>query len=280
MTPIDYQYLSSFLRERSGLSLGNDRQYLLKSRLEPLAQSHGLDDISALTNVLRRGSEPSLEAAVVDAMTTNETSFLRDRTPFEEFRTVILPALCEARRINRRIRIWSAACSTGQEPWSLAMLLTESLPNLSSWDIRIVATDISTRVLDRAREGVYSAIEVQRGLPAKLLVKYFEQSGSCYRVRPELHGMIEWRQLNLFDSFASLGTFDVIFCRNVLIYFEVPDKADILTRMHQQLEPDGSLLLGGAETVLGITDRFKKDPRCKSAAYMPAGAAVAVGSGQ
>lgn len=274
MTPVEYEYLSAFLRERSGLSLGADRHYLLKSRLEPLAQSRELEGISSLISVLRRGSDASLESAVVDAMTTNETSFLRDRTPFEEFKSIILPALREARRINRKIRIWSAACSTGQEPWSLAMMLSETLSDVRSWDIQIVATDISTRVLNRAKQGEYSAIEVQRGLPAQMLVKYFEQAGASYRVRPELRDMIEWRQLNLFDSFASLGTFDVIFCRNVLIYFEVPDKADILTRLHQHLAADGCLFLGGAETVLGITDRFAKHAECKAAVYIPAGAAV------
>ena len=276
MTPVEYEFLSEFLRDRSGLSLGNDRHYLLKSRLEPLAHSRELDGLSTLVTHLRGGKDPTLESAVVDAMTTNETSFLRDRTPFEEFKSVILPALREARRTTRSIRVWSAACSTGQEPRSLAMMLAESLPDVRSWDIQIVATDISQRVLDRAKAGEYSAIEVQRGLPAQLLVKYFEQAVASYRVRPELRDMIEWRQLNLFDSFTSLGTFDVIFCRNVLIYFEVSDKADILTRLQHQLAPEGCLFLGGAETVLGITDKFGKHPDCKAAVYVPANATARV----
>jgi chemotaxis protein methyltransferase CheR len=190
-------------------------------------------------------------------MTTNESSFFRDLKPFDQFRSFILPQLTKARAQRRAIRIWSAACSSGQEPYSLAMLLSEEKEKLAGWQIEIFATDISTEILAKAEQGVYSQFEVQRGLPIQLLVKYFRQEGERWRINPAMRGMVRYKCLNLLDDFSSYGPFDVIFCRNVLIYFEQATKTKVLDRLSRVLEPDGFLYLGGAETIIGITDKFQ-----------------------
>ena len=256
MNPPDYEYLRKLLKERSGLDLSADKQYLIESRLLPLARKAGLSGISALVQKLQGGSS-ALITSVVEAMTTNETFFFRDKVPFDHFRDTIMPEILKARASRRSVRIWCAAGSTGQEPYSLAMTLKEMGAALTGWRVEIIATDLSQEVLEKAKSGVYSQFEVQRGLPIQMLMKYFKQSGETWQVNPELRAMIQHRQLNLLQDFSHLGTFDVIFCRNVLIYFDQETKINIFNRLARQIEPDGFMVLGAAETVVGLTDTFK-----------------------
>ena len=256
MTPADYDYLRKFLKERSGLDLSPDKQYLVESRLLPLARKASLSGITDLVLKIRNG-DGRLATDVVEAMATNETFFFRDRIPFDHLRDSIVPGLIQARAARKSLRIWSAASSTGQEPYSIAMCLKEMGAALAGWRIEIVATDLSQEVLEKSRAGVYSQFEVQRGLPIQLLMKYFTQAGDVWQLNADVRAMVQFRQLNLLQDFSHLGTFDVIFCRNVLIYFDQDTKAVIFERMAKGLEADGALLLGAAESVVGITDAFR-----------------------
>ena len=258
MTPSDYEYLRRLLKERSGLDLSADKQYLVESRLMPLARKEGLPGIAELVQKMK-GSAEALVVEVVEAMTTNETFFFRDKIPFDHLKEAVLPALIRARAARRAIRIWCAASSTGQEPYSIAMILKET-PGLSGWRTEIVATDLSQAVLEKSKTGVFSQFEVQRGLPIQMLVKYFKQNGEIWQLNPDIRAMVQHRQLNLLHDFSHLGTFDVIFCRNVMIYFDQDTKAAIFERMSRMIEPDGVLVLGAAESVVGITDAFKPYP--------------------
>jgi chemotaxis protein methyltransferase CheR len=206
---------------------------------------------------LKSNVDAALMTAVVEAMTTNESSFFRDKTPFEHFRRTIMPALLAARRQSRTIRIWCAAAATGQEPYSLAICLQEMAGAIAGWRIELLATDLSGAALNRARNGLYSQFEVQRGLPIKLLVKYFRQVGEAWQIAPDICGMVRFRRFNLLSDLASLGTFDVILCRNGLIYFDQDTKIDMLHRLAEALSSDGYLILGAAETVIGLSDRFQ-----------------------
>ena len=259
MTPVDYEFLRKLLKERSGLDLSADKQYLVESRLLPLARKAGLPGIAELVQRLR-GNADALTTEVVEAMTTNETFFFRDKIPFDHLRDTILPAMLQARANRRSLRIWCAASSTGQEPYSIAMCLKEKPQALAGWRVEIVATDLSQEVLEKAKAGIYSQFEVQRGLPIQMLMKYFKQTGETWQINPELRAMIQHRQLNLLHDFAQLGTFDVIFCRNVLIYFDQDTKINIFNRLARQIEGDGFLVLGAAETVVGLTDTFRPIP--------------------
>jgi chemotaxis protein methyltransferase CheR len=257
VTPLDYEFLRKCLKDRSGLVLSSDKQYLVESRLLPVARRADLGSLGELVGALRRGNAEALMTAVVEAMMTNESLFFRDKTPFDHFRTTVMPALTAARHSSRSIRIWCAAASTGQEPYSLAMALKEMEHDLVGWRIDLLATDISNEVLEKARHGLYSQFEVQRGLPIQLLIKYFSQFGEAWQVAPEIRRMVKYRQLNLLSDFSHLGTFDLVFCRNVLIYFDQPAKTDLLNRLAGVVAGDGFLVLGAAETVVGLTDRFK-----------------------
>jgi chemotaxis protein methyltransferase CheR len=258
VTPLDYEYLRKVLKERSGLDLSSDKQYLVESRLVPLARKAGLPGIGELVAKIRAGAE-ALTSEVVEAMTTNETFFFRDKIPFDHLRETILPALVQARAGRRALRIWCAASSTGQEPYSVAMCVKE-FAGLAGWRVEIVATDLSQEVLEKSRAGIYSQFEVQRGLPIQMLLKYFTQTGELWQLGADIRAMVQHRQLNLLQDFSHLGTFDVIFCRNVLIYFDQDTKAGIFGRLSRMLEPDGVLLLGAAETVVGLTEVFKPYP--------------------
>src|SRR5690606_14070767 len=242
---------------RSGLVLGEEKVYLLESRLTPLARRRGLDSLEALAAEVRRTRDERLLTEITEAMTTNETFFFRDIRPFDTFRDVVLPQLLKARATNKTLRIWAAACSTGQEPYSLAMLLKEEAAKMAGWRVEILATDISNEVLEKAKAGLYSQFEVQRGLPIQLLVKHFQQVGELWQIDSSIRAMVKFQRLNLLEDFSALGRFDVVFCRNVLIYFDQPTKSATLNRIYDSLAPDGALFLGGAETVLGICDRFK-----------------------
>jgi chemotaxis protein methyltransferase CheR len=259
VTPSDYEYLRKFLKERSGLDLSADKQYLVESRLVPLARKSGLPGIPELVQKMKSGAD-ALTAEVVEAMTTNETFFFRDKIPFDHMKEAVIPALVQARAARRSLRIWCAASSTGQEPYSIAMCLKEFGSTLAGWRTEIIATDLSQAVLEKSRAGVFSQFEVQRGLPIQMLVKYFVQTGELWQLSAEIRAMVQHRQLNLLQDFSHLGTFDVIFCRNVLIYFDQPTKADIFDRLSRMLEPDGALALGAAESVVGITNTFKPYP--------------------
>ena len=260
MTPLDYDYLRKLVKERSGLVLAADKQYLVESRLLPVARKGGLSGLSDLVQRLKGPQAQALTVEVVEAMMTNESFFFRDKLPFEHFRDTIIPALIAARANQRRIRIWCAAASTGQEPYSLAMCLKEIAPLVAGYRIDIVATDLSTEVLEKAKAGIYSQFEVQRGLPIQLLIKYFMQIGETWQIAPELRAMVQFRPFNLMNDFASLGMFDVVFCRNVLIYFDQQTKIGVLERAARAVERDGYLVLGAAETVVGLTDSFKPVP--------------------
>jgi len=217
-----------------------------------------------------KGGSTSIVAQVVEAMTTNETFFFRDKIPFEHFRDSIMPEMLKARAARRSIRIWCAAGSTGQEPYSLAMCLKEMGASLAGWRVDIIATDLSQEVLEKSKSGIYSQFEVQRGLPIQLLVKYFKQNGELWQISPDIRAMVQHRQLNLLHDFSQLGAFDVIFCRNVLIYFDQETKISIFGRLAKAMEPDGFLVLGAAETVVGLTDVFKPFPD-KRGLYRPSG---------
>ncbi|MBX9932281.1 MAG: protein-glutamate O-methyltransferase CheR [Methylobacterium sp.] len=256
MTDVDFDFLRAYLKTRSGLALTAEKRYLIESRLSPICRRFNLAGLPQLVSALRGGRDLVMEKAVVEAMTTNETFFFRDRTPFDLFKDVLLPEAIARRAAQRKLRIWCAAASTGQEPYSLAMLLQEAAPKLAGWNIDLVATDLSTEVLEKAKAGLYSHFEVQRGLPVQLLVKNFEQIGEQWRISQTLRSMVDFRPLNLLHPFETLGTFDIIYCRNVLIYFDAPTKGDVLGRLSASLSPDGALLLGAAETVIGLTDKL------------------------
>lgn len=253
----DFEFLANLLKDRSGLMLTPDKVYLLESRLTPLARKRGLDTLDALIQKLRLSRDEGLCVDVTEAMTTNESFFFRDNTPFDLFKNHVLPAMEKSRATQRRLRIWCAAASTGQEPYSLAILLRENWMKWQNWNIEIVGTDICTQVLEKAKAGTYSQFEVQRGLPIQMLIKYFTQEGDTWQLNSDIRNMVKFRSFNLLNNFAGLGSFDVIYCRNVLIYFDQETKKQVLERMRKVLASDGTLFLGAAETVLGITDALR-----------------------
>ena len=274
MTPADYDFLRKLLKQRSGLVLSAEKQYLAESRLLPIARKHKMAGLAELVGKLKSASLSPLATEVVEAMTTNETFFFRDKLPFEHFRELILPTMLAARAREKRLRIWCAAASTGQEPYSLAMDLRDICGALDGWRIDILATDLSGEVLEKAKAGIYSQFEVQRGLPIQRLVKHFAQMGEQWQISPELRAMVQFRPLNLLNDFAALGSFDLVFCRNVLIYFDQETKADVLERMARQIPSDGFLVLGAAETVVGLTQAFRPVPD-RRGLYAPNAAARA-----
>jgi chemotaxis protein methyltransferase CheR len=260
MTDAEFEFLRGFLKARSGLSLALEKRYLVESRLGPLCRRFEVAAIGDLVARLKGVGNAEIERAVIEAMTTNETFFFRDKTPFEIFEKVLLPRYVPARTASKRLRIWCAAASTGQEPYSLAMILSEMSARLAGWRIEIVGTDICTEVLGKAKAGLYSQFEVQRGLPINMVLKYFTQVGEQWQISPAIRAMVDYRPLNLIKDFSTLGSFDIVFCRNVLIYFDGPTKGDVLKRMASLLPDDGTLLLGAAETVIGITDTLAPHP--------------------
>lgn len=260
MTDVEYEVLRIFLKARSGLALSPDKRYLVESRLAPVCSRFKIESLSRLIWDIKAGRTPSLEKAVIEAMTTNETFFFRDKTPFDLFQGTLLPRYLKDRAATRRLRIWCAAASTGQEPYSLAMILKDAAASMPGWRVEIVATDISTEALEKARAGIYNQFEVQRGLPIRFLVKYFTQIGEQWQISPEIRSMVDYRSLNLIEDFGRLGQFDIVYCRNVLIYFDAPTKSDVLRRIANAMAADGSLVLGASETVLGISDAFTLSP--------------------
>ncbi len=264
-----FEYVRQLLHSRSAIVLEPTKGYLVESRLSPIANQLGLSGIRDLVGKLRQQPHGELHERVVDAMTTNETSFFRDVHPFESLCSQIIPELVARRQQRRALHIWSAACSTGQEPFTLAMLLRESFPQLAGWEVKIHATDLSRAVLERAAAATYTQAEVNRGLPSRLLVKYFERRGANWVVKPEVRGLVTFRHLNLNERWTGLPTMDVILLRNVLIYFNPDTKSQILAKVHRQMTPDGALLLGGAESTMGLSTDFERVVLGKTMVYRP-----------
>jgi chemotaxis protein methyltransferase CheR len=256
----DFNFISQLLYRRSGLVLNQEKAYLLESRLSPVARKWNFGGFEELISTIISGADEPLLNAVTEAMTTNESFFFRDQKPFDQFRDVVMPHLLDSRAAARKIRIWSAACSCGQEAYSLAMILSEMSGLLAGWQIEILATDLSNETLTKARQGLYSQFEVQRGLPINLLMKYFVQEGEKWKIKDSLREMVTFQRFNLLTDPKPLGKFDVVFCRNVLIYFDQDTKARVLQALSTVMPEDGFLYLGGAETVLGISERFQIYP--------------------
>jgi len=258
ITASEFDYIRRLVLEQSAIVLEQDKQYLAESRLLPLARREGFDSLASLVACLRTKIFDGLHLKVVEAMTTNETSFFRDFHPFEALRESLLPQLMIRRAYSKELNFWSAACASGQEPYSLAVLLQEYFPNLAGWKVRIIATDLSAEMLARAREGRYSQLEVNRGLPAGLLVKYFLRHGNDWRILEDLRRRVEFQIINLAETWPLLPLMDVVLMRNVLIYFSLDTKKKILGKVRQLLKPDGFLFLGGAETTFNLDDAFER----------------------
>lgn len=256
MSPEHYQFLTALLRRECGLILDEDKTYLAESRLAPVARQFGREDIDDLIAHVMATAPRQVITAIIDAMVTNETYFFRDRQPFTHFATETLPALIEARREERRLQIWSAAALTGQEAYSLAMILSAYAEELAGWRVSLIGSDISHKAIARAKTGIYSQFEVQRGLPIKQLVRHFEKVGDHWRVKPALREDVQFQQMNLLQDVSPLGSFDAIFCQNVLLYFDTDGRRNVLDQISKALRPDGALYLGGAETITGISQAF------------------------
>jgi chemotaxis protein methyltransferase CheR len=258
LTPDTVSFVCTMVRERSAIELEASKGYLIEARLLPLAKQHGFSSTNDFIHGVRTMRQPDLERRVVEAMTTNETSFYRDAHPFAALRTTILPELYNLRSTKKVLNLWSAACSTGQELYSIAMLIREHFPALNTWNVQLVGTDLSEDVLARAREGKFSQIEINRGLPAPLLLKYFERDGMTWQIRPELRSMAKFTKLNLIERWPTLPQMDIVFLRNVLIYFSPDTKREILRKMRQVMSPQSILFLGAAETTMGLDAAFER----------------------
>lgn len=256
--PEDFRFVCAFIREAAAIVLEPGKEYLVETRLAPLATELGSSGLAGLVRELRRDARGPLARRVIDALTTNETSFFRDLAPYRHLRDVVLPTLLDARRDVRALSIWCAAASSGQEPYSPAMTLREHFPQLERWNVRILASDVSQAMLARCRAGTYSQLEVNRGLPAPLLVKYFHKRGVDWQIDARLREWIEWREFNLAArTWSALPQFDVILLRNVMIYFDLETKRGILANMRRVLRPDGYLFLGTAETTVNVDEQFQ-----------------------
>lgn len=266
----DMTFIAQFLHDQSGLVITPDKGYLLESRLAPIARQHGCASVSELIGRLRSQRDNALSRLITEAMTTNESFFFRDQKPFDHFKAQVLPYLLDKRRSQKSFRIWCAAASSGQEPYSLAMILREAAGQLAGWKVDILGTDISRPILDRARGGLYSQFEVQRGLPIQLLVKYFKKKEERWQIDDSIRAMVQFREFNLLSDPRALGTFDVVMCRNVLIYFDPPTKKRVLNNLSSLMVADGFLYLGGAETIVGLTSALAGQPN-ERGVYRPQG---------
>lgn len=251
-----FEYLCDLLKDRSGLIVTPDKNYLIETRLIPVARRRGYTTVKDMALALMADHDEALTVEIAEAMNTHESLFFRDSTPFDLFKTTILPELLTRRASKRSIRVWCAACSSGQEPYSLAMLVNAAAAKLADWTVEIVATDISHSVLARAEQGVFSQFEIQRGLPVDLLVKHFTQEGEGWRLHDNIRKMVSFRPFNLLQDYRGLGQFDLVFCRNVLIYFDLETKSRVLGAISNVLNKDGVLFLGSAESTVGLTEDF------------------------
>lgn len=265
-----FDFLCNFVREKSAIVLESSKTYLVESRLNPIARENGMSSLDELVEALKKPGSRDLSRQVIDAMTTNESSFFRDLQPFEALKTIILPELLEKRAKERTLNIWSNACSSGQEVYSIAMLLREHFPELGGWKVRLIASDLSTAILKKAQGGIFNQTEVNRGLPMPMLLKYFTKSGLQWQIREDVRKSIEFREVNLIEAWPStLPTMDIVFLRNVLIYFSPETKAAILNKAHRILRSDGCLFLGGAETTMNLDTKFVRSPVGKTTCYRP-----------
>jgi chemotaxis protein methyltransferase CheR len=264
--PENYRFLQEHVYTHAGIVLEDGKHYLFESRLAPVVRQLGLSSINELCVLLKRTREDGIGRQVVEAMTTNETYFFRDPAHYEAIRTVLLPRLKQERHDTRKLRFWSAAASTGQEAYSLAMLLLEE--KLHDWDIQIFGTDFSSAVLARARAAKYYQIEVNRGLPASLLIKYFHRSGVEWQLSDAVRNMVRFDTIDLRKSMRALGPFDLVFCRNVMIYFDAETKKKMLSELHGTLNRGAWLMLGGAETAFGVEQRFERQTIGNAAVYV------------
>lgn len=271
MTPQDFEFVCRLVRDRSAIVLEPGKEYLVEGRLAPVARQLGLESVAALVGQLRASPGNGLATQVVEAMVTTETSFFRDHHPFETLRKTVLPDLIRLRANERRLDVWCAACSTGQEPYSFAILLREHFPNLADWQVGVLATDLSGEVLSRARDGRYTQFEVNRGVPAGLLVKHFRQHGATWELNEDVRRRVQFRELNLAKPWPTLPRMDLVFLRNVMIYFDIDTKKAILGRVARMLRPGGYLLLGGAETTLNLDDSFRRVEQLKGGFFQLVG---------
>lgn len=267
LSQADFEMIRSLVLKRAAIVLEEEKVYLAEARMSNLARREGLGSVAALMEKLHNDRGNGLVQKIVEAMTTNETSFFRDIHPWEALRLTVLPQVLQRRQQERRLNIWCAAASSGQEPYTVAMLLRENFPQLSTWTLSFVASDLSTEMLQRCREGRYNQMEVNRGLSARLLVKYFTRAGADWVVNADLRRLIEFRQVNLIEPWIGLPQMDIVLIRNVLIYFDIPTKRQILGKIRQLLRPDGYLFLGGAETTLNLDDNFERMNSDRSGCY-------------
>ncbi len=272
ITAATFEYFRKLVEQRSGIVLEAGKEYLIESRLAQVARAQGFASIDDLATDLGNTGFNSLHRQVVEAMTTNETSWFRDIHPFEALRKRVLPELINLRAAESRLNVWCAASSSGQEPYTLAMMIREHFPKLAGWKIQILATDISTAMLAKARAGRYSQLEMNRGLPAPLLIKYFRKDGTDWVIKDEIRHMVEFRELNLAERWPALPGMDIVMMRNVMIYFDVALKKDILRRVRQVMRPDGFFMLGSAETTLSLDEAFQREQIDRAVVYRLSGA--------
>jgi chemotaxis protein methyltransferase CheR len=263
----DFEYVCGLIRAKSGIVLEAGKEYLVEARLSALARQQKLDSVAALVSRLRASSSDPLHRLAVEAMTTNETSFFRDHHPFEALKNTIIPSLLTSRSATKTLNIWCGASSTGQEPYTIAMTLCDAIPKLADWKLNFIATDLSAEMVARSRAGKYNQIEVNRGLPATHMVKYFDRQGLEWQIKEPLRKMIDFREMNLTTAWPLMPPMDLIFMRNVLIYFDTDTKRKILSRIRQMLRPDGYLFLGCAETTLCLDDNYERTQIDKSGSY-------------
>ncbi|MFG0290884.1 MAG: CheR family methyltransferase [Rhodopirellula sp. JB044] len=270
LSPTDFDFLAKLVLERSAIVLEQSKSYLLESRLNPVARENGFDTIGELADALRKPNHRQLADAVVDAMTTNETSFYRDIHPFEVLKKQLLPELIEKRSKEKRLTIWSNACSSGQEVYSIAMMIREHFPQLNDWDVRLRATDLSNEILERAQKGIFNQTEVNRGLPMQLLMKYFHREGVHWQINDDIRSMVRFDCVNLIENWPlTLANVDVVFLRNVLIYFTPDTKSQILAKVRQRIKDDGCLFLGGSENTMNLTNEFERVQVDRTVYYRP-----------
>jgi chemotaxis protein methyltransferase CheR len=265
--PADFNFVRDLVRSRSGIVLEPGKEYLVETRLLPVARTAGDENVARFISRLRSAATPALLTAVVEALTTNETSWFRDRHPYDALRDHVLPELMARPKTHRRISVWSAACSSGQEPYSIAMVLADAMANNPGWSADIVATDLSNDILAQARSARYSQREMNRGLPAALLVRHFERAGTHWALREPIRKMVSFRALNLAVPLPTMTPVDIVFLRNVLIYFDAAMKRQVLAQVRRVLRPDGYLFLGGAETTLHLDDEFERSPLGATSLY-------------
>jgi chemotaxis protein methyltransferase CheR len=267
MTTQDFDFIRALVKEEASLILDDKQTYLGESRLAALVVEAGCSSYAGMIEKIK--TDPIFKKRAVEAMLTHETLFFRDLNPFDAIRTKLLPELIAKRAAEKKLSIWSAACSSGQEPYSIAIVLRENFPELADWNVQIWATDLSDHILARAAQGVYSQIEINRGLPALLLVKYFEKWGTEWKLKDSIRNMVSFKQMNLTKPWPALPIFDLVLLRNVMIYFDIPTKKWILTQLREQMRKDGYLILGGAETTMNIDNSFERCGLEKTSFYFP-----------